>query len=111
MIPHVIVCGRRACWDPTPDLKDDGSFDYHTTGREFGNVENAWPDGATLGNATTPGFELIDTRTLKTTELTANPALDSSVSNKVQVTDIVHWTRDYRTDLGFITYAAPPGRT
>jgi hypothetical protein len=105
---HVIVCGRSVL-RLTPDLKDDGSFDYHATGHKLGNVENASPDGATLGNATNPGFELIDTRTLKVTELTAKPALDSSVSNKGFVTDIVHWTRDYPTDLGFITYTDAAG--
>ena len=100
---HVIVSSTSVL-RLTPDLKDDGSFDYHATGHKFGRVQNASPDGATLGNATSPGFELIDTRTLKARELTASPAVDTSVSNKGFVTDNVHWTRDYPKDRGFITY-------
>jgi len=105
---HVIVSGR-SLLRLTPGLKDDGSFDYHATGHEFGNVENVSPDGSTLGNATIPGFELIDTRTLKATELTASPSVDTSVSSKGFVTDNVHWTGDYPKDLSFITYTDAAG--
>jgi len=55
-------------------------FEYHATGHKFGRVQSASPDGATLGNATSPGFELIETRTLKARELTADPAVDTSVN-------------------------------
>jgi hypothetical protein len=53
---HVIVSGRRVL-RLTADLKDDGSFDYQSTGHRLGNVENISPDGSTLGNATSPGFD------------------------------------------------------
>jgi hypothetical protein len=105
---HVIVSGGSVL-RLTPDLKDDGSFDYHATGHKFGRVENVSPDGATVGNATSPGFELIDTRSMKATQLTADPVVDTSVSNKGFVTDNVHWTRDYPKDLGFITYMDAAG--
>jgi hypothetical protein len=106
---HVVVSGTSVL-RLTPDLKDDGSFDYHATGHKLGRVQNVSPDGATLGNATSPGFELVDTRTLKATELTASPAVDTSVSNKGFVTDNVHWIRDYPKDLGFITYTDAAGQ-
>ncbi|MGB7284346.1 MAG: hypothetical protein WBE13_18920 [Candidatus Acidiferrum sp.] len=100
---HVIVSGR-SMLRLTPELKDNGSFDYHATGHKFGNVENASPEGTTLGNETSPGFELIDTRTLKATELTLNPSVDTSVNSKGFVTDNVHWTGDYPRELAFVTY-------
>lgn len=105
---HVIVSGK-SLLRLTPELKDGGSFDYHAAGHKFGNVENASPDGTTLGNETSPGFELIDTRTLKATELTANPSVDTSVNSKGFVTDNVHWTGDYPKDLGFVTYTDAAG--
>jgi hypothetical protein len=61
---HVIVAAR-SLMRLTPDLKDDGAFDYASNGHKSGNVENISPDGSTLGNATSPGFELIDTHTCK----------------------------------------------
>jgi hypothetical protein len=106
---HVVVSGTSVL-RLTPDLKDDGSFDYHATGHKRGRVQNGSSDGATFGNATSPGFELVDTRTLKATELTASPAVDTSVSNKGFVTDNVHWIRDYPKDLGFITYTDAAGQ-
>jgi hypothetical protein len=105
---HVIVSGKSVL-RLTPDLKDDGSFDYHATGHKYGRVQNVSPDGRTLGNATSPGFELVDTRTLKATLLTASPSVDTSVSNKGFVTDNVHWIRDYPKDVGFITYTDAAG--
>lgn len=56
---HVVVSGTSVL-RLTPDLKDDGRFDYHATGQKYGRVQNASPDGSTLGNATSPGFELIN---------------------------------------------------
>jgi hypothetical protein len=100
---HAIVSGTSVL-RLTPDLKDEGSFDYHATGHKFGRVQNVSPDGSTLGNATSPGFELVDAQTLKATQLTASPAVDTSVSNKGFVTDNAHWTRDYPKDHSFITY-------
>lgn len=44
---HVIVSGSKVL-RLTPDLKDDGSFDYHATGHKFGLVENISTDGSTL---------------------------------------------------------------
>jgi hypothetical protein len=61
---HVIVSGRNVM-RLTPDLKDAGSFDYQARGHKAGRVQNISPDGSTLGNATSPGFELIDARTLE----------------------------------------------
>jgi hypothetical protein len=99
---HVIVAGRNVL-RLTPDLKDAGVLDYH------GSAENMSPDGSTLGNATNPGYELIDARTLKITKLTASPAYDTSVSNKAFVTDNVHWTGKYPNEVGFITYKDAAG--
>lgn len=105
---HVIVAGR-SLLRLTPDLKDAGTFDYHAHGHKFGNVENISPDGSTLGNQTSPGFELIDARTLEATELTTDPAVGTSVTSKGFVTDNVHWVRDYPKDLGFVTYTDAKG--
>jgi len=85
-------------------LKDDGVFDYEASGHKFGRVQNISPDGSTLGNATSPGYELIDAQTLKATSLTATPIADTSVSSKGVITDNVHWIRDYPKDLSFVTY-------
>src|SRR6266481_4089479 len=59
---QVIVSGR-SVMRLTPDLKDAGSFDYHARGHKAGNVEGISPDGSTLGNATSPGLELVDSHT------------------------------------------------
>lgn len=106
---HVIVCGG-SVMRLTQDLKDDGSFDYHASGHKFGEIQNISPDGSTLGNATSPGFELVDARTLKPQELTTNPAVATSVSAKGFVTDNVHWIRDYPRDLSFVTYTDSAGQ-
>lgn len=105
---HVIVTGKTAL-RLTSELKDDGNFDYHATGHKFGNVENMSPDGSTFGNATSPGFELVDSRTLMPAQLTANPAVDTSVSSKGFVTNNIHWIRDYPKDLSFVTYVDVAG--
>jgi hypothetical protein len=105
---HVIVAGRNVL-RLTPDLKDAGVFDYHADGRKSGSVENISPDGSTLGNATSPGYELIDTGSLKSTTLTDSPAYATSVSSKGFVTDNVHWTGKYPNDLGFVTYRDASG--
>lgn len=73
-------------------------------------MENVSPDGSTLGNATSPGFELIDARTLKATQLTTSPAVDTSVSSKGYLTDNVHWIGEYPKDLGFVTYVDAQGQ-
>lgn len=106
---HVIVAGRKVM-RLTPDLQDDGTWDYRTGGHRFGNVENASPDGSTLGEATSPGFELIDTRTLKATGLTASPAVDTSVSSKGSLTDNVQWIGEYPKDISFVTYTDAAGQ-
>jgi hypothetical protein len=106
---HVIVSGKNVL-RLAPDLKDSGSFDYHSNGHKFGRVENVSPDGSTLGNATSPGFELLDARTFTVTELTTSPAVDTSVSTKGFVTDNVHWIRDYPKDLSFVTYIDASGQ-
>jgi hypothetical protein len=99
---HVIVAGRNVL-RLTPDLKDAGVLDYH------GSTENMSPDGSTLGNATNPGYELIDARSLKVTKLTASPVVDTSVNSKGFVTDNVHWTGKYPNEVGFITYKDAAG--
>jgi len=105
---HVIVAGRTVL-RLTPDLKDAGVFDYHADGRKSGSVENISPDGSTLGNATSPGYEFIDAGSLKSTKLTDSPAYATSVSSKGFVTDNVHWTGKYPNDLGFVTYRDASG--
>jgi hypothetical protein len=105
---HVIVAGFTVL-RLTPDLKDAGVFDYDADGHGSGSVENVAPDGSTLGNATSPGFELIDARTLKATQLTKDPAYATSVSSKGFVTDNVHWNGQYPNDLGFVTYTDAAG--
>jgi hypothetical protein len=105
---HVIVAGR-SVMRLAPDLKDDGVFDYATNRHKSGSVENISPDGSTLGNATSPGFELIDARTLKATEITTSGAVGTSVNNRGFVTDNVRWVRDYPKDSGFATYTDASG--
>src|SRR5260370_21850377 len=83
---HVIISGRTVMRF-TPDLKHAGSFDYHARGHKLGNVENISPDGSTLGNATSPGLELVDTRTLTATTLTDRPIIPTSVSSKAVVSE------------------------
>ncbi len=100
---HIIVSGRNVL-RLSADLKDEGTFDYHSTGHKLGRVQNIAPDGTTLGNATSPGYELIDAHSLKATPLTAAPLADTSVSNRGVITDNVHWIRDYPKDLSFVTY-------
>jgi len=100
---HVIVAGR-SLMRMTSDLKDAGEFDYHANGHKFGNVENSSPDGSTLGNATSPGYELVDSQSLQATLLTKVSLADTSVSNKGVVTDNVHWIGQYPKDTAFVTY-------
>jgi hypothetical protein len=59
---HVIVAGYTVL-RLTADLKDAGVFDYDADGHSSGSIESISPDGTTLGNATSPGYELIDART------------------------------------------------
>lgn len=105
---HVIVSGRKVL-RLKPDLRDDGSFDYQASGHKFGRIQNISPDGTTLGNATRPGFELVDARTLERRQLTPQPSVDTSVSSKGFVTDNVHWIRDYPKDRSFVTYTDASG--
>src|SRR5205814_7967174 len=98
---QVIVSGR-SVMRLTPDLKDAGSFDYKEHGQRFGKVENISPDGSTLGNATSPGFQELDSRNLTTRQVTTDPSYDTSVNNRGFVTDNVHWIRDYPKDLSFV---------
>jgi hypothetical protein len=105
---HVIVAAR-SLMRLTPRLEDSGSFDYRTTGHRFGSVENISPDGSTLGETTSPGYELIDARTLKVMQLTSAPAVDTSVGDKGFVTDNIHWIGEFPKDLGFVTYVDAAG--
>jgi hypothetical protein len=106
---HVIVSGA-SVMRLTPDLKDVGSFDFSATGHKHCRVQNVSPDGSTLGVATNPGYELLDAGTLKSTVLTGNGVVDTSVSNKGFVTDNSHWIRDYPKDISFITYTDAAGQ-
>jgi hypothetical protein len=83
---HVIVSGRDIM-RLTPDLKDAGSLEFEARGHKSGTAEDISPDGSALGNATSPGFEMIDTQTLKAKELTTKPSNATSVSSKGFVTD------------------------
>jgi hypothetical protein len=100
---HIIVCGRKV-FRLTPDLKDAESFEYEGRGHKLGQVENISSDGSTLGNATSPGFELVDSRTLFPKELTKAPSVDTSVNVSGFITDNIHWVRDFPKDSSFVTY-------
>ena len=106
---HVIVSGEKIL-RLTPDLKDDGSFDYRTAEHKFGRAENESPDGVTLGIANSPGFELLNSTTFALTVLTTAPSVDTSVNGKGFVTDNIHWIRDYPKDLSFVTYVDAEGQ-
>lgn len=106
---HIVVSGSSVL-RLTPDLTDDGSFDYHATGHRFGRVQNISPDGSTLGNATSPGFELIDVHTLKATTLTESPLVDTSVSSKAVVSDSPRWFKDYPKAKSFATLTDQQGQ-
>jgi hypothetical protein len=105
---HIIVSGRRVL-RLTPDLKDDGFFDYGANGHKYGEVENISPDGSTLGNATRPGYELMNSTTLNATSLTAEPSVDTSVNDKGYVTNNVLWIGQHPKDTGFVTYTDSAG--
>ena len=106
---HVIVSGR-SVMRLTPDLQDAGSFDYHDRGHKSGNVENISPDGSTLGNATSPGFELIDSHTLSAKTLTEQPIVITSVSSKAVVSDSPWWIKDYPEAKSFVTLTDDKGQ-
>jgi len=106
---HVIVSGRSVL-RLTPDLKDAGSFDYDARGHKFGSVENISPDGSTLGNATSPGLELIDARSLKAVTLTDLALVPTSVSSKAVVSDSPWWIKDYPKEKSFVTLTDEKGQ-
>ncbi len=106
---HVIISGRTVV-RLTPDLKDAGSFDYHARGNKHGNVENISPDGSTLGNATSPGLELVDARTLTATTLTDRPIVATGVSSKAVVSDSPWWIQDYPKEKSFVTLTDDKGQ-
>jgi hypothetical protein len=106
---HVIISGDKVL-RLTPDLKDSGSFDYRTTEHKFGRVQNESPDGSTLGIATNPGFELLDSKSLAISSLTTAGSVDTSINTKGFITDNVHWIRDYPKDLSFVTYVDLSGQ-
>jgi hypothetical protein len=106
---HVIVAGR-SVMRLTPDLKDAGGFDYHARGHRFGSVENISPDGSTLGNATSPGLELTDARTLEATTLTDLPLVVTGVSSKAVVSDSPLWIGKYPKAKSFVTLTDEKGQ-
>jgi len=105
---HIIVSSSSVL-RLTPELKDEGSFDYRASGHKHGRIQNVSPDGSTLGNATSPGFELVDARTLKATQLTSDPSVDTSVSSKGFVTNNIQWIGKYPKEIGFVTYVDAAG--
>jgi hypothetical protein len=105
---HVIVSGENVL-RLTPDLKDEGAFEYHATGHKWGRVDHISPDGSMLGNETSPGFEFVDARTLKVTALTDEGVVVSSVSREGFVTDNDEWIGDYPKERTFITYIDAEG--
>lgn len=106
---HVIISGRTVM-RLTPDLKDAGSFDYYARGHKHGNVENISPDGSTLANATSPGLELVDARTLTATTLSDQPIVATSVSSKAVVSDSPWWIQDYPKEKSFVTLTDDKGQ-
>jgi len=106
---HVIVSGR-SLMRLTPDLKDAGSFDYRAPGHKFGSVENISPDGSTLGNTTSPGFEFIDARTFEVTTLTGLPLTATGMSSKAVVSDSPWWIKDYPEAKSFVTLTDEKGQ-
>jgi hypothetical protein len=100
---HVIVSGTSVL-RLTSDLRDDGSFDFHASGHRNGRVENISPDGSTLGNATSPGFELLNAKTLEATQITTAGSVDTSVNSKGFITDNIKWIGNYPEDVSFIGY-------
>ena len=106
---HVIVSGRKVL-RLTPDLEEDGVFDYHATGHKRGRAHQISPDGSVLGNETSPGFEFVDARTLKVTPLTDKPAVVSSVGRKGYVTDNILWAGDSPKERAFITFIDAAGK-
>jgi hypothetical protein len=105
---HVIVSGA-SVMRLTPDLKDDGSFDFSVTEHKHCRVQNVSPDGSTLGIATNPGYELLDAQTLKSTVLTGNGVVDTSVNRNGFVTDNTYWTSEYPNESSFVTYTDTTG--
>lgn len=105
---HIIVAGRSVL-RLTADLKDAGMFDYHSAGRKHGSIENISPDGSMLGNATMPGFELLDAKTFSAVQVTAGGTVATSVNTKGYVTDNVWWYGKYPNDRGFLTYTDSNG--
>jgi hypothetical protein len=105
---HVVTSGRKLM-RLTPDLKDAGSFDNSGNERNSWRVENISPDGSMLGNATSPGFELIDARTLQSVRLSDLPITETSLSSKAVVSDSPWWITDYPNAKSFITLTDEKG--
>lgn len=104
---HVILSGTRVL-RLTPDLQDAGSFDSNAEGHKHGRIQNISPDGSTLGNGTSPGFELVDAQTFHTTWLTEAALVDSSVSSKGALTDKLLWMA-HPEDNAFVDYVDAEG--
>jgi hypothetical protein len=107
---HVIVALANRVVRLTTDLKDDETLDYGASGHKFNKVESISPDGTTLGDATRPGFELIDTKTLAPKQLTTAPSIDTSVNSRGFITDNIHWINDFPKNLSFVTYVDENGQ-
>jgi hypothetical protein len=105
---HVIVSGHNAM-RLTPDLKDVATMDFAGRGHKFGSVENISPDGSVRGNATSPGFEMIDTHTLKAMQLTPSPSTATSVNDSGFVTNNPYGYTD-KDGTHSINHAACGGR-
>jgi len=105
---HVIAVGFCVMW-LTPDLKDAGNFDCSVGEHRVGTADNISPDGSTLGINSRPGLELVDTRTLHATQLTAGGVVETSVSNKGFVTNNTQWIGEFPKDRSFVTYTDAAG--
>lgn len=99
---HVIVAGSNVL-RLTPDLKEAGSFDYQARGHRFGRISTISPDGTTLGNSTSPGLELVDSKTLEARALTDSPITETSVSSNAALTDNLYWYKEYPKAKSFAT--------
>lgn len=89
---HVIVATTTGLFRLTPDLQTIATFQDKATGYKHNHIRNISPDGTTLGDATSPGYDLLNSATFQPTRLTELDAPDSSVSNKGLLSDKIIWT-------------------
>lgn len=103
---HVIIAGASVLRD-TPNLKDDGSFDYRANGHDQARVESISPDGSTLGYETSPGFQLVRVGTLEAREVSPDGWGGSSINDEGYVSNIR--SKEYPHDPGIVIYVDSSG--